>query len=95
MTEATSAAEGLDQLLSLEEKIHQTVHLLQSLRAEKEELLRENARLRRELEEQSQKGRALEDRLGRLEKEREAVRTRVQRLLEQVDSLTTPRPEGA
>jgi diacylglycerol kinase family enzyme len=55
-------------------------------------LLRENARLRLELEEQSQKGRALEDRLGRLEKERDTVRTRVQRLLEQVDSLTHPRP---
>jgi len=95
MTEATPAVEGLDQLLSLEEKIQQTIHLLQSLRAEKEELLRENARLRLELDEHSKKDQAQEERLGRLEKERAAVRTRVQRLLEQVDALTHPPSESA
>ena len=94
MSEPTSAAEGLEQLLSLEEKIHQTIHLLKTTRTEKEELLRENARLRGELEEQARTVRALEDRVGRLEKEREAVRARVQRLLEQVDSLTTARAEA-
>ena len=94
MSEATSAAEGLEELLSLEEKIHQTIHLLKTTRTEKEELLRENARLRSELEEQARTVRALEDRVGRLEKEREAVRARVQRLLEQVDSLTTARAEA-
>ena len=94
MSETTSAAEGLEQLLSLEEKIHQTIHLLKTTRTEKEELLRENARLRSELEEQGRTVRALEDRVGRLEKEREAVRARVQRLLEQVDSLTTARAEA-
>ena len=94
MSETTSAAEGLEQLLSLEEKIHQTIHLLQSTRAEKQELLGENARLRHELEEQDRVVRTLEDRVGRLEKEREAVRTRVQKLIEQVDSLTSL-PAGA
>ena len=94
MSETTSAAEGLEELLSLEEKIHQTIHLLKTTRTEKEELLRENARLRSELEEQGRTVQALEDRVGRLEKEREAVRARVQRLLEQVDSLTTARAEA-
>ena len=94
MSETTSAAEGLEQLLSLEEKIHQTIHLLKTTRTEKEELLRENARLRSELEEQGRTVRALEDRVARLEKEREAVRARVQRLIEQVDSLTTARAEA-
>ena len=94
MSETASAAEGLEQLLSLEEKIHQTIHLLKTTRTEKEELLRDNARLRSELEEQGRTVRALEDRVGRLEKEREAVRARVQRLLEQVDSLTAARAEA-
>ena len=94
MSEPTSAAEGLEQLLSLEEKIHQTIHLLKTTRTEKEELLRENTRLRSELDEQALTVRALEDRVGRLEKEREVVRARVQRLLEQVDSLTTARAEA-
>lgn len=94
MSETTAAAEGLEQLLSLEEKIHQTIHLLQATRAEKEELRGENARLRHELEEQARLLRALEERVGRLEKEREAVRTRIQKLIEQVDSLTSL-PPGA
>ena len=94
MSETTSAAEGLEELLSLEEKIHQTIHLLKTTRTEKEELLRENARLQSELEQQSRTARALEDRVARLEKEREAVRARVQRLIEQVDSLTTARAEA-
>ena len=79
--EAALATDGLEQLLSLEKKIHQTMDLLKSTRAE-------NERLRREREEQESRLRVLEDRLARLEKEREAVRVRVQRLLEQVDSLT-------
>src|SRR3989337_2456281 len=81
MGEAALATDGLEQLLSLEEKIHQTMDRLKSLRAE-------NERLRRDPEEQEGCLRALESRLARLEKEREAVRARVQRLLEQVDSLT-------
>ena len=82
------AAEGLDNLLALEEKIQQTIQLLRTTRSEKEELLRENANLRAEMEEQAKQNRGLEERLGRLEKERDTVRVRVQRLLEQVDSLT-------
>ena len=89
MTEPTDAAEGLEPLLSLEAKIHQTIDLLQSTRAEKEELLAENARLRHELEERSKSFRVLEDKLGRLEQERGVVRSKVQKLLDQVDSLTS------
>mgnify|MGYP001566889155 FL=1 len=77
MNEPTAVMEGLEPLLSLEEKIHQTIQLLQATRTEKEELLRETARLRHDLEEQTKTVRALEERVGRLEKEREAVRARV------------------
>jgi FtsZ-binding cell division protein ZapB len=88
MSDTNSMAEGLEQLLALEEKINQTIDLLKSTQAEKGELLRENVQLRREWEQQNEVIQKLEDRLGRLEKEREAVRGRIQRLLEQVDSLT-------
>ena len=47
MSDTNSTAEGLEQLLALEEKINQTIGLLKSTRAEKEELLRENVQLRR------------------------------------------------
>ena len=94
MSEPNTPAEGLEELLSLEEKINQTIQLLKTTRTEKEELARENSRLRSELEAQARTARALEDRVGRLEKEREAVRARVQRLLEQVDSLTATPAEA-
>ena len=94
MSETTTATEGLGELLNLEEKIHQTIHSLKTVRTEKEELLRENARLRQESEDRSKTIRAHEDRIERLEKEREAVRARVQRLIEQVDSLAGARAEA-
>jgi len=88
MSEQIVAGEGLEQLLSLEEKIQQTIQLLKATRAENERLQRENAELQQELDEQTRTGRALQDRVGRLEKEREAVRARVQRLMDQVDAVT-------
>ncbi len=94
MSEQTGAGDGLEQLLSLEEKIQQTIQLLKTTRTEKDGLLRENAQLRQSLEEQTKTARALEERVGRLEKEREAVRARVQRLVEQVDAVTTARAEA-
>ena len=93
MNEPTAVMEGLEPLLSLEEKIRQTIELLKATRTEKDHLLRENARLRHDLEEHSRTVRALEERVGKLEKEREAVRARVQRLVEQVDSATAARAE--
>ena len=90
----TITGEVMEPLLNLEEKIHQTIDHLKVLRGEKEELLRDNARLRREGEEQRQRQGALEEHLARLEKERETVRSRVQRLLEQVDSLTNAKLEA-
>lgn len=94
LSEINADADGLEQLLNLEEKIHQTIALLQAARSEKAELLRENERLRGERQEQEGRLQALQSRQTRLEKEREAVRARVQKLLEQVDSLTNP-PSGS
>jgi len=115
MSEQTGTTDGLEQLLSLEEKIQQTIEMLKAARAEKEDLRRENAemrqnleeqgaekedlerenvQLRQSLEEQTNAARMLEERAGRLEKEREAVRARVQRLVEQVDAATAARTEA-
>ena len=94
MSEQTETTDGLEQLLSLEEKIQQTIELLKTTRAEKEELQRENARLRHDVEEQTKTARTLEERAGKLEKEREAVRARVQRLVEQVDAVTGARAQA-
>ncbi len=94
MNDMNPTPDGLEQLLALEEKINGTIELLRSTRAEKEELLRENVRLRREWEQQNEVIQKLEDRLSRLETERDTVRVRLQRLLEQVDSLTREKSEA-
>jgi FtsZ-binding cell division protein ZapB len=94
MTEEKVIADGLDQLQSLEEKITQTIEALRSTRAEKTELLQETARLRRERELQHETIERLEARLGRMEKEKDTVRVRLQKLLDQVDTLTRERPEA-
>jgi len=94
MNDRNATSDGLEQLQGLEEKINQTIDLLRSTRAEKEELLRQNAGLRRECDQQSETIQKLEGRVERLEEERDSVRGRIQRLLEQVDSLTRERSEA-
>ena len=88
MSETKTTADGLEQLLNLEEKVNRTIDLLRSTKAEKQELARENTRLQRECEQKDKAIGKLEDRLGSLEQDRDAVRGRIQTLLEQVDSLT-------
>jgi FtsZ-binding cell division protein ZapB len=94
MSEQTGTIDGLEQLFGLEEKIQQTIELLKTTRSEKEGLQRENEQLRQSLAEQTKAARTLEERAGKLEKEREAVRARVQRLVEQVDAATAARAEA-
>ena len=88
MAEKTVADEGLEQLEQLEAKIERAVAFLESVRSEKKELQEENLELRRKLAEQDRNVRILQERLNRLEKDRDNVKVRVQRILEQVDTLT-------
>jgi chromosome segregation ATPase len=88
MAVKTAMEEGLEQLEQLEEKIERVVTLLESARSEKKDLQEENALLRRKLAEQDRGQRVLQERLSRVEKDRDNVKVRVQRVLEQVDTLT-------
>ena len=88
MAQKIETEEGLEQLELLEEKITRAVELLQSARSEKEDLLRESGQLRRRLAEQERNFRMLQEQVNRFEKERESVKTRVQKILDQVDTLT-------
>ena len=88
MTQKIEIEEGLEQLEQLEAKISRAVELLQSARSAREELERENSQVRRRLAEQEHSVRVLQEQLNRIEKERETVRARVQKILDQVDALT-------
>jgi len=88
MAQRAELEEGVEQLEALEEKILRAVALLQETRSERHELSRENTELRRKLAEQEHAARMLHEKLGRFEKEREGVKARVQKILDQVDTLT-------
>ena len=86
--------EGLERLARLEQKIFRTIELVQSARAEKDERKRGVSHLRRRLIEQDQLLRSVQGRLTRRKRGGESVRGRVQKLLEQVDSLASAGTEA-
>ena len=88
MPQKVATEEGLEQQELLREKIMRAVELLQSARSEKEVLVRENSQIRRQFAEQEHNLRLLQERLHRFEKERQTVKARVQKILDQVDVLT-------
>jgi chromosome segregation ATPase len=70
-----------DALASLEDRIQQAVQLVGRLRQEKDTALAQAA------EAQAEAGR-LADELAALQAERKQVRTRIEKLLEQIDQLS-------
>lgn len=84
MTEPAAAPESqaIDQLSSLEERIVQVVQLLQEARQARQAAEKEAAGLRGELS-------VLRQQLAAHNKERDEVRRRLERLLQQVDSLVS------
>ena len=74
-------AQQPDALANLEERIQQAVQLVSRLRQEKEAALVQAAEARAET------GR-LADELAALQAERKQVRTRIEKLLEQIDQLS-------
>ncbi len=74
---------------SLEEKILRTIELLKVERAAKNTAERAAARLREQLTEREEEFDAVRAELVALRKEREEVRTRVEKMLGQIESLTS------
>ena len=74
---------------SLEEKILRTIELLKSARDAKAAAERDASRLREQLNEREEEGDTLRKELVSLRREREEVRTRVEKMLGQIESLTT------
>jgi FtsZ-binding cell division protein ZapB len=88
MEEKVFTEDGQEQLEQLEEKIRLAVEMIQSARAEKEELRSENRRIRERLAEQEHNLRVLHEQVNRYERERANLKARVQKILDQVDVLT-------
>lgn len=79
-----------DNLLKLEEKLLRAVELFKQTQAEKRALGQELERLRTDVKERLKRSDTLERDLQSLQREREDVRSRIEKLLEQIDILTKP-----
>ena len=83
-----------DQFDRLEEKLLKAIDLFKQTQAEKRTLESELEKLQGENRERAQATLAMEKELIALRREREDVRIRVEKLLERIDVLTTPKSGG-
>jgi len=77
----------VDNLHSLEQKIYRTIELLKGAREARSAAERDNARLREQLELREEEAEALRGENLALRREREEVRGRVEKLLQQIEAL--------
>jgi chromosome segregation ATPase len=79
---------------SLEEKVLRTIELLKVAREAKATAERAAARLREQLNERDEEVDSMRAELVALRREREEVRTRVEKMLVQIESLTAEETES-
>jgi chromosome segregation ATPase len=84
----TATASSTADFKSLEEKILRTIELLKSAREAKSAAERDASRLREQLREREEEVETLRHQMVALRKEREEVRTRVEKMLGQIEALT-------
>jgi predicted nucleic acid-binding Zn-ribbon protein len=77
-----------DEFHSLEAKVYQTIELLKTAREGKVAAERDVTRLREQLELREEETENLRKEVIGLRKEREEVRTRVEKMVRQIDELT-------
>ncbi len=83
-----------DDFQSLEEKVLRTIELLKTAREAKTAAERNASRLREQLTERDQELDRMRGEMVALRREREEVRTRVEKMLNQIDSLTGEESAG-
>ena len=83
-------ADPNEQFERLEEKLLQAIELFKRTQTEKRALEQEVEKLKAQTKERAQAISAMERELIALRREREDVRSRVEKLLERIDGLTKP-----
>ena len=84
-----------DQFGQLEEKLLKAIELFKRTQGEKRALEEEVEKLKGETKERAQGVTAMERELIALRREREEVRSRVEKLLERIDALMSTEAEGS
>ena len=80
--------------VSLEEKVYRTIELLKAAREAKTAAERDAARVREQLELREEEIESLRGEMIGLRKEREDVKSRVEKILRQIDELTGEEAES-
>jgi len=86
-TKAQLELTGLERFGHLEDKIFRMVEEFKAIRRDNENLRNENARLKEQLGEIQNNESLVQDNLARYEKEREELRTRVEKALDLLSTL--------
>jgi predicted nucleic acid-binding Zn-ribbon protein len=86
--EEVSAQVPAEDFQALEEKVYRTIELYKAAKDARATIERDMKRLREQLEEREEENVALRRELVQLRKDREDIRSRVEKMLGQMDSLT-------
>jgi len=92
--EDLTATVPADDFHALEEKIYRTIELLKEAREAKAAAERTAARLREQLDGRDDQTQSLRTENVALRREREEVRTRVEKMLKQIEALTQEESGG-
>lgn len=84
---AAEAEMNATDFVSLEEKVYRTIELLKAAREARANAERDAHRMREQLEEREEENDQLRKEVVTLRKEREEVKSRVEKMLGQIDSL--------
>ena len=86
--EEVSAQVPAEDFQALEEKVYRTIELYKAAKEARATAERDVTRLREQLEEREEQNDAMRRELVQLRKDREDIRSRVGKMLSQMDSLT-------
>jgi chromosome segregation ATPase len=87
MMEEVTGQVPADDFQALEEKVYRTIELYKSAREARATAERDAKRLREQLEEREDELESMRREMVRLRKDREEVKTRVEKMLQQIDTL--------
>ena len=88
----TDVSDSVDNLEKLETKILKAADLLKRTQTERRSLLDQLAKIRADLEKHGKSSEGLEREILALRREREEVRSRIEKLLRQIDVFTKSEP---
>jgi len=90
--QGTNVSDSVENLEKLEAKILKVADLLRRSQAEKRSLLEQLTKIRADLDKQAKSSDGLEREALTLRREREEVRSRIEKLLRQIDEVAKSEP---